>query len=60
MCVKWFPATGVVFVRVDGSTSGMGLGLAIAKRFIEAHGGKIWVESEQGRGSAFALLLPTD
>jgi signal transduction histidine kinase len=38
----------------------MGLGLAIAKRFIEAHGGKIWVESEQGRGSAFALLLPTD
>lgn len=48
------------FVRVDGTTSGMGLGLAIAKRFIEAHRGKISVESEQGRGSTFALLLPTD
>ncbi|MGB2665086.1 MAG: HAMP domain-containing sensor histidine kinase [Candidatus Acidiferrum sp.] len=48
------------FVRVDGTTSGMGLGLAIAKRFIEAHRGKIWVESEPGRGSTFAFLLPLD
>lgn len=48
------------FVRVDGSTSGTGLGLAIAKRFIEAHRGKIWVESEHGRGSTFKFLLPTD
>jgi len=48
------------FARVDRNTSGMGLGLAIAKRFIQAHGGKIWVESEQSRGSRFVFLLPLD
>jgi len=48
------------FVRVDKNTSGMGLGLAIAKRLIQAHRGKIWVESEQSRGSTFAFLLPMD
>jgi signal transduction histidine kinase len=47
------------FVRVDRNTSGMGLGLAIAKRLIQAHRGKIWVESEQG-GSTFTFLLPMD
>ncbi|MDQ1404466.1 MAG: two-component system, NarL family, sensor histidine kinase BarA, partial [Acidobacteriaceae bacterium] len=39
------------FVRVDRNTSGMGLGLAIAKRLIQAHRGKIWVESEHQKGS---------
>ncbi|MGH9701824.1 MAG: ATP-binding protein [Candidatus Acidiferrales bacterium] len=48
------------FVRVDPSTSGMGLGLAITKRLIQAHRGKIWVDSEPGRGSTFKLLLPTN
>lgn len=48
------------FVRVDRHTSGMGLGLAIAKRLIQAHRGKIWVESEHQRGSTFAFLLPMD
>jgi signal transduction histidine kinase len=48
------------FVRVDRKTSGMGLGLAIAKRLIQAHRGKIWVESEQNMGSTFAFLLPMD
>jgi len=48
------------FVRVDRNTSGMGLGLAIAKRLIQAHRGKIWVESESARGSTFAFLLPMD
>ena len=47
------------FVRVDRNTSGMGLGLAIAKRLIQAHRGKIWVESES-RGSRFTFLLPMD
>jgi signal transduction histidine kinase len=46
------------FVRVDRSSSGMGLGLAIAKRLVSAHRGKIWVDSEPGRGSTFAFLLP--
>jgi signal transduction histidine kinase len=48
------------FVRVDRNTSGMGLGLAIAKKMVQAHRGKIWVESEQHRGSTFAFLLPMD
>ncbi|MGB6626115.1 MAG: HAMP domain-containing sensor histidine kinase, partial [Candidatus Acidiferrales bacterium] len=47
------------FVRVDPSSSGMGLGLAITKRLIQAHHGKIWVDSEPGRGSSFKFLLPT-
>ena len=48
------------FVRVDRNTTGMGLGLAIAKRLIQAHRGKIWVESEPEGGSKFTFLLPMD
>src|SRR5256886_13965553 len=48
------------FVRVDRNTSGMGLGLAIAKRLVQAHRGKIWVESESKRGSTFHFLLPIE
>lgn len=40
-------------------TGGAGLGLAIAKRIIEAHHGRIWVESQVGRGTCFSFLLPT-
>ena len=48
------------FLRLQqtSDSTGMGLGLAIARRLIEAHGGKIWVESEPGHGSMFSLLLP--
>ena len=48
------------FVRVDRNTSGMGLGLAIAKRLVQAHRGKIWVESEAKKGSTFSFLLPIE
>jgi signal transduction histidine kinase len=48
------------FVRVDRTSSGMGLGLAIAKRLVQAHRGKVWVDSEPRRGCTFTFLLPID
>ena len=38
--------------------AGMGLGLGIARRLVQAHGGKIWVESEPGSGCKFSFMLP--
>jgi signal transduction histidine kinase len=40
--------------------SGTGLGLYICRRIVEGHGGRLWVESEVGRGSTFSILLPVD
>ena len=48
------------FVRVDRTSAGMGLGLAIAKRLVQAHRGKIWVDSDLGRGAKFSMLLPVE
>jgi two-component system sensor histidine kinase/response regulator len=42
----------------ERNPNGMGLGLAIARRLVQAHGGKIWMESQPGSGSKFSFLLP--
>jgi len=50
------------FYRAEGARSraggGAGLGLAIVKQMVQAHGGRVWVDSQPGRGSTFYVALP--
>jgi len=41
-----------------GQVPGAGLGLTMVKQTVEAHGGKVWVESQVGKGSSFSVQLP--
>jgi len=47
-----------LFYKVDNKTEGIGAGLAIIKRIIEVHGGKIWIESGLGKGCTVCFTLP--
>jgi chemotaxis family two-component system sensor kinase Cph1 len=48
-----------LFQRLDPHVEGTGLGLALARRIVETHGGRIWVESEgTGCGATFCFTLP--
>jgi signal transduction histidine kinase len=47
-----------MFSRVERRVEGSGIGLAVCRRVVEAHGGRIWVEPSEGGGSAFHFTLP--
>ena len=47
-----------LFYRLDPKVEGIGVGLAIFRRIIEAHNGRIWIESELGKGCTVCFTLP--